>query len=79
MSDVLCMYYSRSGNTKKAMQEIAEALDAEPLPQPPKTPPKDRAAALPAAIFTKLRREMVLITFLAFVELVIRFLNLCYQ
>lgn len=29
MSDVLCMYYSRSGNTKKAMQEIAEALDAE--------------------------------------------------
>lgn len=29
MSDVLCIYYSRSGNTKKAMEEIAEALDAE--------------------------------------------------
>lgn len=29
MSDILCMYYSRTGNTKKAMEEIAEALDAE--------------------------------------------------
>lgn len=29
MSDVLCIYYSRSGNTKKAMEEIAAALDAE--------------------------------------------------
>lgn len=29
MSDVLCIYYSRTGNTKKAMEEIAEALDAE--------------------------------------------------
>ena len=29
MSDVLCIYYSRSGNTRKAMEEIATALDAE--------------------------------------------------
>jgi len=29
MHDVLCIYYSRTGNTKKAMYEIAEALDAE--------------------------------------------------
>ena len=29
MSDVLCIYYSRSGNTRKAMEEIAAALDAE--------------------------------------------------
>ena len=29
MSNVLCLYYSRSGNTKKAMMEIAGALDAE--------------------------------------------------
>ena len=29
MSDILCMYYSRSGNTKKAMEEIAESLGAE--------------------------------------------------
>ena len=29
MSDILCMYYSRTGNTKQTMQEIAEALDAE--------------------------------------------------
>lgn len=29
MSDVLCIYYSRSGNTKKAMEEVAEALGAE--------------------------------------------------
>lgn len=29
MSDVLCMYYSRTGNTKKAIQEIAEVLGAE--------------------------------------------------
>ena len=28
MSDVLCIYYSRSGNTRKAMEEIATALDA---------------------------------------------------
>lgn len=32
MSDVLCMYYSRTGNTKKAMEEIAQALDAEIVP-----------------------------------------------
>lgn len=31
MKDVLCIYYSRTGNTKKAMEEIAEALDAELL------------------------------------------------
>ena len=29
MSDILCMYYSRSGKTKRAMEEIAAALDAE--------------------------------------------------
>lgn len=29
MSDVLCIYYSRSGNTKKAMEEVAEVLGAE--------------------------------------------------
>ena len=29
MSDVLCMYYSRTGNTKKAMLEIATELNAE--------------------------------------------------
>ena len=29
MSDILCMYYSRTGNTRKAMEEIASALDAE--------------------------------------------------
>jgi len=29
MSDVLCIYYSRSGNTRKAMEEIAAALNAE--------------------------------------------------
>ena len=29
MSDVLCMYYSRTGHTKKTMEEIAQALDAE--------------------------------------------------
>ena len=29
MSDVLCMYYSRTGHTKKAMLEIASELDAE--------------------------------------------------
>ena len=29
MSHVLCIYYSRTGNTRKAMEEIALALDAE--------------------------------------------------
>lgn len=29
MSEVLCIYYSRTGHTKKAMQEIAVELDAE--------------------------------------------------
>lgn len=29
MSDVLCMYYSRTGHTKETMEEIAQALDAE--------------------------------------------------
>ncbi|MDO4811698.1 MAG: hypothetical protein Q3985_07180 [Eubacteriales bacterium] len=29
MSDVLCIYYTRSGKTKEAMTEIAEALGAE--------------------------------------------------
>ena len=28
-NNVLCMYYSRTGNTKRAMEEIARALDAE--------------------------------------------------
>ena len=29
MKDVLCLYYSRSGKTRRAMEEIAAALDAE--------------------------------------------------
>ena len=29
MNDILCIYYSRTGHTKKAMEEIAEALGAE--------------------------------------------------
>jgi len=29
MSDVLCIYYSRTGKTRKAMEEIAGELDAE--------------------------------------------------
>ena len=29
MSDVLCIYYSRTGNTQKTMKEIALELDAE--------------------------------------------------
>ena len=29
MSNVLCLYYSRSGHTKAAMEEIAAALNAE--------------------------------------------------
>ena len=28
-NNVLCVYYSRTGNTKKAMEEIAKALNAE--------------------------------------------------
>ena len=29
MKDVLCIYYSRTGKTRQAMEEIAAALDAE--------------------------------------------------
>ena len=29
MSDILCVYYSRTGKTERAMTEIAQALDAE--------------------------------------------------
>ena len=29
MSDILCIYYSRTGNTKRAMEEIAAELGAE--------------------------------------------------
>ena len=29
--NILCLYYSRTGNTKKAMEEVAEALDCECL------------------------------------------------
>ena len=29
MKDVLCIYYSRTGKTKQAMEEVALALDAE--------------------------------------------------
>lgn len=29
MSDILCIYYSRTGHTKQAMEEIAQALNAE--------------------------------------------------
>ena len=28
MSDILCIYYSRTGSTRRAVKEIAEALDA---------------------------------------------------
>ena len=31
MSDILCLYYSRSGNTRQTMAEIAKALEAEPI------------------------------------------------
>lgn len=31
MSDILCIYYSRTGNTKKAVEKIARELDAEVL------------------------------------------------
>ena len=29
MSDILCIYYSRTGHTRRAIKEIAEALGAE--------------------------------------------------
>ena len=29
MADILCLYYSRTGNTRKTMEAIAGALDAE--------------------------------------------------
>ena len=29
MSDILCVYYSRTGRTRRIMEEIGEALDAE--------------------------------------------------
>ena len=29
MSDILCIYYSRTGHTRRAIKEIAAALDAE--------------------------------------------------
>ena len=29
--NILCLYYSRTGNTKKAMEEVAEALGCECL------------------------------------------------
>ncbi len=29
MADVLCIYYSRTGHTRRAMEEVAEALNAE--------------------------------------------------
>ena len=29
MSDILCIYYSRTGHTRRAMEEIADALGAE--------------------------------------------------
>jgi len=31
MSDILCVYYSRTGNTKAVMEKLAKALDAEVL------------------------------------------------
>lgn len=31
MSEILCIYYSRTGNTKKAVEKIARELDAEVL------------------------------------------------
>ena len=29
MSDILCIYYSRSGRTRQVMEEIAQELEAE--------------------------------------------------
>ena len=29
MRDVLCIYYSRTGNTKRVMETIAKEMDAE--------------------------------------------------
>ena len=29
MSDILCLYYSRTGQTRTVMQDIAQAMDAE--------------------------------------------------
>ena len=29
MSDILCIYYSRTGHTRRAMEEVADALGAE--------------------------------------------------
>ena len=37
MSDILCVYYSRTGRTEKAMGEIARALDAELVKIEPKS------------------------------------------
>ena len=60
MQDVLCIYYSRTGNTKKVMEAIAEELDAElleltgrrgprrPAGLAPQRPGRD-AAGLPGA------------------------------
>ena len=31
MRDVLCIYYSRTGNTKRVMETIAKEMDAELL------------------------------------------------
>ena len=33
MRDVLCIYYSRTGNTKRVMETIAKEMDAELAPQ----------------------------------------------
>lgn len=32
MSDVLCIFYSRTGHTRRAMEEVAETLGAELVP-----------------------------------------------
>ena len=40
--DILCLYYSRTGHTKFAMEEIAAALDCECVEM------RDRLAALRA-------------------------------
>ena len=38
-NNVLCMYYSRTGNTKTAMEEIAKALESSaPTESPSESP-----------------------------------------
>ena len=51
MRDILCMYYSRTGATRQAMTEIAQALDAE-LVELPTCGPPGRPGLSPAPAWT---------------------------